>query len=320
MILSDYINKVTTKVPTCHSEHKVEAVKKYILDNAQDLETVNYVYVLSKSNKLKGVISIRELFGSPSGSRIGSLMTKKPIKAHLDTDKEKIAHLALKNSIKSIPIVDKENNFLGIVPSDDILKILNSEANEDFMRMTGIIPHEAVQEHKLHILKSFFARTPWIILGLFGGILAARIISGFESTLEKEIMLATFIPLVAYIANAVGVQTQTLYIRDLAVSQNVKVIEYGLKQTAISVLIGGTCWAVIAGMSLVSEHFRSLGFIVGFAVFCAIIVATIFSIAIPYLLVRLNKDPAIGSGPFTTIIQDMLSIIIYFMIASAFIL
>jgi len=312
--------KLTKKVPTYFSNQKIGEVREKIIKEIKKFETIDYIYILTKSNKLKGVISIHELFRFPSDSFLREHISKKIIKAHLDTDKEKIAHLAVKNNIKAIPIVDKENKFLGIVRSDDILHILDSEAREDLMLITGVLPHDQKNNINSSIIKSFVYRSPWIVLGLFGGLLAAKMISSFEVILEKEIILVSFIPLVAYIANAVGVQTQTLYIRELAISHKMSVIIYGLRQIFISALIGFICWLIIVGMSLVFWHSTLLGMIVGFSVFCAILVATIFAIGIPYMLTKLNKDPAIGSGPFTTIIQDMLSILIYFLIASSLIL
>ncbi|MDD5071526.1 MAG: magnesium transporter [Patescibacteria group bacterium] len=316
MRLLNSTGKITTKVPTCGSDQKAEEVKKYILENAAKFETINYIYVLSKSKKLKGIISIHELFGCSPEAYIRNYMATDIVKARPDTDKEKVAYLALKNNIKSVPVVGKENKFIGVVSSDDILNILADEANEDFMLMSGIIPNNSADGGKLSVFKSFVHRTPWIIVGLFGGLLAAKIISGFEGILEREVILAAFIPLIVYMANAVGAQTQTLYIRDLAVSQKVPILKYGLKQIGVSALIGAVCWLVIAGISLIAWQSQLLGAVIGFAVFCSIIAATIFAIGIPFLLVKSKNDPAIGSGPFTTIIQDVLSVLIYFFIAS----
>jgi magnesium transporter len=310
---------ITSKVPICYSNQKITAVKKYFNKNVSKFDTVNYIYVLTKNNRLKGVISIQELFSSPPSSYIREHMAKKVIKAHVNTDQEKIAHLALKTKIKSIPIVEKNNEFVGIIPSEIIFSILDSESNEDFLHLSGIIPHEKPQ-NEISIFESFFNRTPWIIVGLFGGLIAAGFINHFEKLLEKEVILAAFIPLIVYVANAVGIQTQTLYIRDLAVSHNVAFINYSIKQLIISTLIGIICWITILGISLLFWKSVYLGMIVGLSVLGGIIAATVFAMVIPFILLKLNKDPAIGSGPFTTIIQDILSIIIYFLIAYMFIM
>lgn len=312
--------KITKKVPICHSNQTIVEVKDYLFEKMSYFDTIDYIYILTKNNTLKGVISIHELFKSQSESLIKDYFVTKIVKAHPDTDPEKIAHLALNHNIKSIPIVNKQNKFLGVVASDTILDILNKESQEDFMHIEGIIPNDIYLQKDISIFKNFILRTPWIIVGLLGGLLAARIIGSFENVLEKELMLAAFIPLVAYIANAVGSQTQTLYIRSLAMEQKISMIKYSIKQILISLLIGVACWAVIGLISLVVWKSSVLGIIVGFAVFCSIIVATIFALLIPFLLTKFKKDPAIGSGPFTTIIQDMLSVLIYFLIATIFVL
>ncbi len=319
MQLPSSFKRIARNVPTCHSSQEISEVRDYLQKNAGRFDTINYVYAVTKKGKLKGVISIKELFRKPGNSLVRDSAVTKVVKAHPGMDREKIAHMALRHGIKAVPVVDKNNNFLGVVPSDAILHILDSETREDFMLMTGIIPSDAIQQERLPVLKSFLHRSPWIVLGLFGGLLAARIISSFESVLEKEVMLAAFIPLVAYIANAVGAQTQVLYIRDLATSQKIAMLKYSLKQLLVSFFIGIACWAVIGAISLIAWQDSLLGIVVGFAVFCSIIVATIFALGIPFLLVKFRKDPAIGSGPFTTIIQDMLSVVIYFSIATVLI-
>lgn len=312
---------LTSQVPLCKSSHKVKDVREKLLADMPNFKSVNYIYVISKGNKLVGVLSIKELFSCSEDTRIRKIMTKRLVKSHPNIDIEKIAHKARKQNIKAMPIVENNNNFLGVIPSHQILHILDNEAKEDLLHISGIIPHSSMMnEDKTTIMKSFFFRTPWILIGLIGGILAAKIISQFEAVLEKELVLAAFIPLVAYIANAVGVQTQTIYIRDIAISHKIKMMKYSIKQMGISILIGLACWLTIAIISFFLWESQKIGFIVGFAVFCAIVVATVFSILIPFILTKLGKDPAIGSGPFTTIIQDMLSIVIYFWIATIFLL
>lgn len=312
------LKKATLKVPVCHPNQRISTATKNFLDELPNVDTANYIYVLNGKNRLKGVMSIKELFSHKADTIVKDVMNKRLIKAHPNTDQEKVAHMALSNHIKSIPIVDRRNILLGVVPSRTILRILDNESKEDLMRLSGIIPHDKIiQQDKIPILKSFVHRTPWIIAGLIGGLLAAGIIGKFESTLEKEVVLAAFIPLVVYLSNAVGAQSQTMYIRDLAVSQDISVLIYGFKQVVISMLIGVACWVLIWLLSVAIWESRLLGTIVGFSIFCSIIVAVIFAILIPYLLEKLKKDPAIGSGPFTTIIQDILSVIIYFLVASA---
>ncbi len=153
-----------------------------------------------------------------------------------------------------------------------------------------------------------------------GGLFTAKVIGLYDHILEEEVIFASFIPLVAYVANAVGNQTQTLYIRDLATKPDIKLALYSVKQIVTTFLIGLTSWAAIILITTLFWGSLILGVIVGLAVFIAILVATIFSLIIPTMFERLNIDPATGSGPFTTVIQDLLSVLVYLTIAILFLI
>ncbi len=131
---------ITKKFPVCHSNQKIDIVKEYLFEKMSYFDTIDYVYVVTKNHSLKGVISIHELFKSPPDSLIRDNLVTKIVKAHPDTDPEKIVHLALKNNIKSVPIVNEQNKLIGVIASDTILNILNKESQEDFMHIEGIIP------------------------------------------------------------------------------------------------------------------------------------------------------------------------------------
>jgi len=308
----------TTKVPLASAKMTIKEIQEMLFKYAKEFDTINYTYVVSDKGRLHGVLSIKKVFSYKPETQIKTVMEKNLVKAHPHTDQEKVAHMALASGIKAVPIVDEAGYFLGVVSSDNIQKILESETKEDFYRFAGIIgKHHPGVTPELSIKKSFVRRIPWILIGLLGGFLAAKIIGFYENTLTDNLILAGFIPLIAYVANAVGVQTQTVYIRDLATQGKFSTIQYSLKQIATSLFIGITCWVFVSALAIFFWHNAFLGFVVGLAVFMAIVVATFFALFIPYILKALNSDPAIGSGPFSTIIQDLLSIVIYFSIASA---
>ena len=312
--------KISKKIPICYSSQRISQVKNYLSINMKNFDTIDYIYILNKDETLKGVISIHEIFNADSRTLVEKHGITKIVTANLETKPEKIAYLAVNNKIKSVPIVDANNKLIGVVKSETLLHILHKENQKDFLYLQGINPEYVYKQENFSIFRNFILRTPWIIVGLIGGLLAAKIIGGFESVLQEELLIAAFIPLVAYIANAVGSQTQTLYIRSLAISNNIPILTYAMRQIIISFLIGIACWVVILVISLLIWKSQLLGFIVGLAVFSSILIATIFALLIPFTLMKLNKDPAIGSGPFTTIIQDILSVLIYFYIATLLIL
>ncbi len=311
---------MTAKVPIVRSDQTIADIKDILYGHSGDIDTINYVYVVSKNSKLVGVLSLDNVFIQPDDTPVRKIMVKNPISARPHTDQERVAHLALKHNIKAIPVIDKNGKFLGVVPNDKILDILEHEHEEDILQMSGILPSKTTAQGttRSSVLSAFFSRTPWIIIGIIGGILAAKVIGLYESVIEREVILATFIPLVVYVSNAVGVQSQTLIIRDLAVNSQIPLFRYCLKQLATSSLIALVCWLLIAFLTYLGWQSVSLGLIIGSSAFFAIHTAVIIALTVPIILKKLNLDPAIGSGPFTTIIQDTMAVLIYFSIVSLF--
>jgi len=179
---------------------------------------LNYIYIIDRERKLAGVLSLKDVFQKSEESKIENLMAKDVIKARPHTDQERVAILALRHNLKSVPVVDKRDIFLGVVPSDVILEILHSENVEDILRFAGISKRGATLNETLQAPVSVLTkiRLPWLIFGLFGGLFAAQIVTFFEGSLRIHFVLAAFIPLIVYMADAVSVQAQTLFIRSLA--------------------------------------------------------------------------------------------------------
>jgi len=311
-------HKMTSKVPVILSGSKIAEARALIEEKASYFESINYLYIVSKSGKLKGVISIKDIFRFNPEVTINEVMSTEIIKAHPETDQEKVASLALEKNIKAIPLVDKNGVFVGALTSNTILSILEQEAREDMLKMSGIIPSRDLQINSLAapVLPSVMSRLPWLILGLFGGVLAAKIIGRFENTLEENLVLAFFIPLIVYISDAVGTQTQTLIIRDLAVVRNFPIFSYSIKQSLTCLLIGIACGIVTFLMVILmwsdTKSATAIGLSTGIAIFSSVFV----SLVTTYALFKLKQDPAIGTGPFATIIQDLLSVVIYLSVAS----
>jgi len=307
---------MVANVPTARPGERISDVKKMLFEEMKELETINYIYVIDKERKLVGIFSIKEVFRKPEETRVSEVMQTEIIKAHPYTDQERVAILALTHNLKSIPVVDKDSHFLGVVPSDIILNILHSENVEDFLKSAGIHSPLAktLRGSPVFLAK---ARTPWLILGLFGGIFAAEIVEFFETTLKAHFILAAFIPLIVYMSGAVGAQTETLFIRSLALNTQFGVKKYlfrDIKVGFLMALVLGTLLSFLSIFWLNSPYY--IGLILGVSLFLAILMAILIGIFIPFLLQKLKRDPAIGSGPFGTIIRDILSLIIYFSVAS----
>lgn len=306
---------ITIDIPIINPNQSIEVVKESLKEFAANSESINYIYVVNEDSKLIGVASIKEVLKDKNHKLIKEIMNKKVISTHVQVNRKRAAHLAVKHNIKALPVLDEEEKFIGVLTSDKLLAILHQEHREDIYRAAGIVSMfgNILQQG---VWYSFISRLPWILVGLIGGLFSAQVIQVFEGVLEVNIILAVFIPLIVYIGNAVGAQTQAFFVRDIAFDPKLKILKYFFKQLITASLIGVICGLVI--WSLVSLFWQSsyIGFVIGLSAFTAISFSTFIAISIPYIFFIFKRDPATGSGPFATILQDLTSISVYFVIAS----
>lgn len=156
-------------------------------------------------------------------------------------------------------------------------------------------------------------RFPWLVVGLVGGILASLVVSRFETSLRENIALAFFIPVIAYMSDAVGTQTETIFIRALT-NLRFSIPKYIFREFWVGAFMGSVM-GVLTGIFayFLSGTFR-VGLVVGLSLFLAMTLATTLACITPLVLRSLKKDPAVGSGPFTTALQDVVSLTIYFLV------
>jgi len=309
-----------TAIPVILPDYTIKQTEDLLLERIKDFETINYIYIVQKNGQLAGVISIKDILRQPKQISVEQVMTKKIITAHPYTDQEKVADLAFKNNIKAVPIVDKAGIFLGIVPNDVVLKIAYDEAREDILKLSGVSHHHKENDDILQLSLPVLLkhRLPWLLIGLLGGVLTAQTVRLFENTLAENLILAAFIPLIVYMSDAVGTQMESFIIRDLSLNEHLPFIRYFFRQLQIVVIIGLLLSVALLVLSGWLYHNWLVAQVLGIALFSAIFSSVITGLIIPYFFSRLKLDPANASGPVATIIQDFLSIMIYFIIASLF--
>jgi len=308
---------MTDKVPAVGDNSTVGDVEALLIRESANFETINYVYLLDAGKKLSGVISLKELFRSPKSKLVKELTPERVISVHVHTDQERAALLALKYNLKALPVVDKENRFLGVITSDSILRILDNEAVENILRFGGVA-HFGTYDSVLNIsiFKALKHRLPWLIIGLFGGLLTAGLVGSFKEIISQHIILAAFIPLIVYMADSVSTQMEAFIIRDLATEPNLKFFKYFYRQLGIVVIIGIITSAGLYGINMAITRDGTISAILAIALFIAIISSVSTGLIIPYLFGKLSLDPANASGPIGTIVQDFLSVFIYFTVAT----
>ena len=308
---------ITQNVPVVEESATIGDVETLLINKTAIFDTIHYVYVVNNKKELLGVLSIKEIFRSNKKIPVTQFLSKKIVSAHEHTHKETIVFLALKHNLKAVPVVNKQNQFLGIIPSDTILHLLDTKAVENLLHFGGVSPHNTVDDiFHLSIGKSLYHRLPWLLLGLLGGILASGIVGQFEEILSRHLILAAFIPLIVYMADAVGTQMEAFIIRDLASNPRLTFFRYFFRQSSIVFLTAFLLSVLLFLGELLFRVNFAVSLTVSLALFFAIISSLITGLAVPFLFSRCKLDPANASGPVATIIQDLTSVFIYFSLAS----
>jgi len=312
------INFVVTDVPQINHNLTIKEVRKMLIKKINKFSTINYIYVLDDDKKLIGAFSIKELFHLNDSTEIKNIDLNPLVYVFRRTNKVRAAMLSLKKSLKAIPVVDKDKIFLGVIPSDSIQKILYDEQTQQLLKLSGISHPESYTKNifSTPLIKSLKQRLPWLVIGLAGGMLAAGVVGQFEEVLNKNIILAAFIPLLVYMSDAVGTQMQAFIIRDLSYNSKLKFLKYFIRQASVAVVMGLIISCLLFIISLLLYQQIAISFVLGLSLFCAIITALFSGLVVPFIFSRLRFDPANTSGPISTIIQDVISIIIYFLVAS----
>lgn len=309
---------MTKRIPIVDTRALVSDVERLLLRHTRNYETISYVYVVDRAQKLHGVVSVKEVFRRPKSTTVASIMKRQLITALPQTHQERVALLALHHHIKAIPIVDRRMKLLGVVSSDMILHILHRESVEDILRFGGVFhPKTAFDDVlKIPLFTSLKHRLPWLVLGLFGGLLTATILGQFETLLSQNLILAAFIPLIVYMASAVATQMEAMIIRDLAINPRLPFLHYFLHQFLIVALIGGVTSILLYVLLIPFQSNETIRLVLGISMFFAILSSVMTGVIVPYLFGKIKLDPANASGPIGTIIQDLLSVIVYFGAAS----
>lgn len=293
-----------------------EAVDK-LKHFAELAEYLNYLHVIDNDKKLVGVVSYRDLLLGDIHQKIEDIMNTRIVTVDALMDQEEVARTIQRYDFVTIPVIDEESKLLGIVTVDDILDVVYQEAEEDIEKFSA--SGKAI-DFNTRPFTAAKRRLSWLILLLFIGIVSGSIIASFEETLEQVVALAFFMPMVAGMTGNTGTQSLAVVIRGLAKEKiNAKqVLNLLMRELKVGVYIGLTCGLLIFIIAYLWQGSAVLGVVIGVSLLCTLIIGTLAGTIIPLILNHLNVDPAVASGPLITTINDILSLLIYFGIATAF--
>ena len=299
------------------ADAKVMDAVETIREKREEVENLYYLWVVDDFERLAGLISLKDLLLESPDRKVSDIMNPEVISVHTNTDQEEVVRLVKKYDLVSIPVVDEQHRLVGRITHDDIIDVIEEEVDEDISLMAGVITQEIAEESPLKISR---ARLPWLIVGLLGGILAAAVISQFESSLERILALSFFFPVVMAMGGNTGTQAATVAVRGLATGDislvNIeKRLWVEMKVALVNGVICGILLGLIVGFWL-SDYW--LGAVVATALILIILNSGFIGAAVPLVLKRLNIDPAIATGPFVTTSNDILSLLIYLGLVTVF--
>lgn len=281
---------------------------------AEETSYVYTIYVVNDQDQLLGTLSLKSFLYADNKTKIKNLYRKEPISVSVDTNAEEVAQLMEKYDLVAMPVVDSENRLVGRITIDDIVDVIKEEAEKDFQMASGI--SERVDD-KDTVLVLTRARLPWLLVGLFGGILGSLVIGSFDEQLKVLPVLAFFIPLIGAMGGNVGVQSSAIIVQGIAnnslsLDSTSKKI---LKELGVALLNGTTLGILIFAYTLFTEADLRLSLTISTSLFSVIVFAGIFGTLIPLILHRRKIDPALATGPFITTLNDIIGQLIYFSIA-----
>jgi len=281
-------------------------------------DKIFYLYVLDDKEKLVGVISLRTLVTSNKNKRLKDIMITSINAATTETDQEEVAKMVAQYNYLALPVVNRQNKFLGIVTIDDVVDVIREEASEDILQMAGVGKDREILLKKTS--ESAYMRAPWILASLLGGICAAWIISIFDFMLQELVVLAAFIPVIIGVSGNIGMQSSTIVVRGLATgrvdfSNASSVIK---KEVGVGFLLGILYGLAVGGFSywITGEAVQGIAIVVGVSILSGMVVAAGIGAIVPIFLKKFGYDPAISTGPFVTTAVDIIGVTIYFLVAS----
>ena len=309
---------MVANIPRVHLGTPVDKVIEALRGRLYDC--ADTVFVTDDIGHLVGIVRINDLFGV-GAERIGEIMEEEHKAVLAGDDQEEIARLAIELNMIAVPVTDEHGQLIGAVPPEAVFRILRDEHMEDLQRLAGITAYEGRADTALNapIMNRLSRRLPWLIFGLLASSVITAVMIGFERTLSENVAAAFFVPALVYIAGAIGTQAVSVSVRSLSAGE-VAIGPLLRDELIIGLCIGTVLGTLSAGAVLMVFGEAPLALAVGLAVLGGGVVSALAGFALPWSFMRLGFDPALGSGPICTIVQDAASLSLYFTLVTFLVL
>ncbi|MDR1918398.1 MAG: magnesium transporter [Tannerellaceae bacterium] len=285
---------------------------------AEEMDEIYYVYVVDDDERLKGVLPLKRMITNPSVSKIKHVMKKDPISVHEDDSIEEVAQVIEKYDLVALPVVDSIGRLAGRITIDDVMEEVREQHERDYQLASGISQDVETSDN---VFQQTAARLPWLLIGMIGGLGNSFILSGYETGFAANPKMALFIPLIGGTGGNVGIQSSAIVVQGLA-NNTLKagdILSQVLKELVVSIINASMISLIVFLYNYFTLGDRGITASVSLSLFAVVMFASIFGTLVPMTLNKLKIDPALATGPFITITNDIIGMMIYMFIASTLI-
>ena len=293
------------------AQKAVEAIRA----NAGEVGNVHFVYVVDEKQKLYGLLPLDRLILALPDKQINDLVETEFFSVVPEMDQEDVARMFQRYDLVSLAVVDEQNRLLGRITHDDIIDVLEEEHEEDILRMAGAEEPELIYTNRVFKIAS--VRLPWLLCTIGGGLLSGWFLWQFKVSFPQLLALITFVPVIAAMGGNIGTQSSTIVVRGFATGR----IDYHSlgrflwRELAIGLIMGVVCGLVLGLVGSLWHENNMLGLAAGISMALAIAASAVMGVAVPFLFRLIRVDPAIAAGPLVTTANDLLGIVLYYLVA-----
>lgn len=283
---------------------------------AEDMTKFYTVWVVDENDKLLGKLALQELILRDSKTIIQDIYDQDVISVETYMEDREVAEIMKKYDLESVAVINVQGQLVGRITIDDVVDVITEQQEEERQLMSGIT--ESVEDDD-SLWRNARARLPWLLVGIFGGMLSARFMGFFEHELAKITAIAFFVPLIQATGGNVGIQSSGLVLQSLVNPDYLQetIWQRLSKVFTVALLNGILLSLIVLGATYLFFNNNRLSFIVSFALFCVVLFSSFVGTITPLILNRLGFNPALASGPFITTTSDLLGLTIYFLTVRA---
>lgn len=283
---------------------------------AEEMDEIYYVYVVDDDERLRGVLPLKKMITSPSVSKIKHVMKKDPIAVKDSDSIEEVAQTIEKYDLVALPVIDSIGRLVGRITIDDVMDEVREQHERDYQLASGISQDVETSDN---VILQTAARLPWLLIGMIGGLGNSVLLGGFESSFAANPKMALFIPLIGGTGGNVGIQSSAIVVQGLA-NNSLKqgnVWKQIVKESAVSLINASIISLVVFIYNFFMLNNRAITTSVSLSLFAVVMFASIFGTLVPMTLDRFKIDPALATGPFISITNDIIGMMIYMFITAA---